>query len=35
MMPTTMEKIKFREFTDLHFLSWNDFESVTLRQLIA
>jgi len=30
-----MEKIKFREFTDLYFLSWNDFESITLRQLIA
>lgn len=35
LMPTTMEKMKFREFTDLYFLSWNDFESVTLRQLIA
>lgn len=35
LMPTMMEKIKFREFTDLHFLSWNDFDSVTLRQLIA
>ena len=35
LMPTTMEKIKFREFTDLHFLSWGDFDSVTLRQLIA
>jgi len=35
MMPTTMEKMKFAEFTNLHFLSWNDFESVTIRQLIA
>ena len=34
MMPTSMERMKFKEFTNLHFLSWNDFESVTLRQLI-
>lgn len=34
MMPTSMEKIKFKEFTNLYFLAWNDFESITLQQLL-
>lgn len=34
LMPTSVEKLKFKKFTNLYFLAWNDFECITLQQLL-